>query len=531
VDTRIPAHILFTILLRRATWLLRGVVKTTLLQGRPAMVFMGPRVSLRNAYLCTFGKGVTLETGVIIDALSVDGFHLGDNVSIGAYSHMRASALSNMGSGLRLGKNSSCDAFSFLGAAGPVRIGENVIMGQHVSFHAENHSFADIHVPIRAQGVTRQGIRIDDDCWIGSNVVFLDGCHVGRGSVVGAGSIVRGGFEPYSVIAGVPARVIRSRLTPADKVADDPGGVKIKQAENQQTAKIGVVTVTYNSATVLDDFLRSVQCQTHRNFLLYAVDNASRDTSVKQLQSWADNRLRLLPNSENVGIAEGNNQGTRAALADGCDFILYLNNDIEFGANTFAVLLEELSELDCDMIAPKILYGDGVKLWFAGGGFNVAKGYLTYHEGFGDIDRGQFEQARRVSYSSTCCLLLRKRVFDEIGMMDPKYFVYWDDSDFSFRAWKAGMKLFYTPRARILHKVSTLTGGTTSDFTIRYNARGHVYFMLKHLGFWRCLYYLPALELRLVWKLLSRTIGLHEFEIRQRAMFEGIGVWTSQDAA
>jgi hypothetical protein len=55
--------------------------------------------------------------------------------------------------------------------------------------------------------------------------------------------------------------------------------------------------------------------------------------------------------------------------------------------------------------------------------------------------------------------------------------------------------------------------------------------MLKHLGFWRCLYYLPALELRLVWKLLSRTIGLHEFEIRQRAMFEGIGVWTSQDAA
>jgi len=62
------------------------------------------------------------------------------------------------------------------------------------------------------QGVNRKGIVIEDDCWVGGNATFLDGCHLGRGCVVAAGAVVRGEIPPYSVIAGVPARVIRSRL-------------------------------------------------------------------------------------------------------------------------------------------------------------------------------------------------------------------------------------------------------------------------------------------------------------------------------
>jgi len=111
--------------------------------------------------------------------------------------------------------------------------------------------------------------------------------------------------------------------------------------------------------------------------------------------------------------------------------------------------------------------------------------------------------------------------------MDAKYFVYHDDADFLFRAWRAGLKMFYTPRARIFHKVSSLTGGNNSPFTIRYNARGHVYFMLKNLGVLRCLLFLPALQLRMVMKLLFRSISWEEFVIRQRAFFEGIAVWAS----
>lgn len=216
VDRRIPPTVLFVILLRRVIWLIRGVVKTTLLQARPSLVFMGPSVRLRNARMCTFGRGTTLEAGVLIDGLSTEGIHLGANVTIGAYSQLRASTVSNVGRGLRFRNNSSCEAYSFIGAAAWIEIGENVIMGQHVSFHAENHIFENIDMPIRLQGVTRLGITIDDDCWIGANVVFLDGCHIGRGCVVAAGAVVRGEVAPYSIIGGIPAKLIRFRTT--DKV-------------------------------------------------------------------------------------------------------------------------------------------------------------------------------------------------------------------------------------------------------------------------------------------------------------------------
>ena len=118
----------------------------------------------------------------------------------------------HLGEGMTIGRNSSCDAFSFFGAGGRITIGENVIMGQHVSFHAETHNHSDTDVPIRSQGVTRKPIVVEDDCWVGANVTFLGGAHVSRGSIVGAGAVVNKQYPAFSVIAGVPATVIRSRL-------------------------------------------------------------------------------------------------------------------------------------------------------------------------------------------------------------------------------------------------------------------------------------------------------------------------------
>jgi acetyltransferase-like isoleucine patch superfamily enzyme len=212
-DRSVPLTLLLGIVLRRSIWLLRGAGKCLLLQHRFRLVYMSPKVNLRNASLIHFGKGVTLERGVIIDGLSSDGMKFGDNVVIGPYSVVRASSPSNVGAGVRMGSNSAVDAYSFIGASGFVDIGKDVIMGQHVSFHAENHNYDRTDIPIKHQGTHRQGIVIEDDCWVGSNVIFLDGVHVGRGCVIGAGSVVRGRIPPYTVAAGVPARALKSRLT------------------------------------------------------------------------------------------------------------------------------------------------------------------------------------------------------------------------------------------------------------------------------------------------------------------------------
>ena len=212
LDRSVPFRLLCAIAIRRFCWLLRGATKCLVLQGKIRFLYMAPQVNLRNASRIRFGKGITLERGVIIDGLSCDGVHFGDNVVIGPYSVVRASLPSNLGAGVRMGSNSALDAYSFIGAAGLVEIGENVIMGQHVAFHAENHNYERTDIPIKQQGTRRQGIVIEDDCWVGSNTVFLDGAHVGRGCVIAAGAVVRGEVPAYSIAGGVPARVLRSRL-------------------------------------------------------------------------------------------------------------------------------------------------------------------------------------------------------------------------------------------------------------------------------------------------------------------------------
>jgi len=213
LDRSIPLTLLVGTVLRRFAWLVRGAVKCLVLQRRVGFVFMAPDVNLRNAMLIRFGKGVTLERGVIIDGLSRDGIEFGENVMIGPYSVIRAGMLSNVGTGVRMGGNCSMDAYSYIGAAGPVTIGDNVIMGQHIAFHAENHDYERVDIPIKQQGTRRKGIVIEDDCWVGSNTTFLDGAHVGRGCVIAAGSLVRGEIPSYSIVVGAPARVLRSRLT------------------------------------------------------------------------------------------------------------------------------------------------------------------------------------------------------------------------------------------------------------------------------------------------------------------------------
>jgi acetyltransferase-like isoleucine patch superfamily enzyme len=226
LDRSIPPTLLLGLMLRRATWLIRGMLKALVLQRRLAFVFMAKGVNLRNASQIRFGKGVTVERGAIMDGMMRKGIVLGDNVKIGAYSVLSGAPVSNLGEGIRMGANSAVDAYSFIGSSGFVSIGENVIMGQHVGFHPENHDFDRTDIPIRLQGTTRQGITIEDDVWVGSNAIFLDGAHVGHGSVIGAGSIVRGNIPPYSIAVGAPAKVIRSRAPQEAVSPANPEGIR-----------------------------------------------------------------------------------------------------------------------------------------------------------------------------------------------------------------------------------------------------------------------------------------------------------------
>ena len=253
--------------------------------------------------------------------------------------------------------------------------------------------------------------------------------------------------------------------------------------------KIGLVTITYNSATVLQPFLDCVFVQTHDNFILYVVDNASDDDTDSILNKVSNPRLKVIKNETNFGVAKANNQGIKQAIADGCDQVLIINNDVEFEMNFIKTLLRVQQEKNCSLVAPKMMYYDNPNhIWYAGRWFNKKKGYLPLHRGMKRLDEGQYNELVEVEYAPTCCLLVKKQVFEDVGFMDEKYFVYFDDTDFSYRLWKDRKhKMYYVPTVKLLHKVGSLTKSFSQennhtfrgDFFIKQNTRNHVYFLRK----------------------------------------------------
>jgi len=151
------------------------------------------------------GAGTRIAPGARLDGASGP-IVLGENCEI----HEGALLLPYGGS-IVFGDNCTVNPYTVIYGHGGVQIGDNVRIATHSVIVPANHVFADPDVPIYQQGVTAEGIVIEDDVWIGANVTILDGSHIGHGCVVAAGSVVRGYHAPMSVIGGTPARLLKTR--------------------------------------------------------------------------------------------------------------------------------------------------------------------------------------------------------------------------------------------------------------------------------------------------------------------------------
>lgn len=284
--------------------------------------------------------------------------------------------------------------------------------------------------------------------------------------------------------------------------------------------RIGVVTVTYNSEHVLQEFLDSLAVQTYRNFILYVVDNASKDRTLEMVTRRTDMTVVTIANSSNLGVAEGNNQGIRSALADGCECVLLLNNDTVLHDDLIAKLYEGLVRYPCEMTTGKMYYHDRPDVfWCAGAHFQPWRAFKAIHDGRGQKDAGQFDQPRRVTYTPTCCLLVRRTVFGRIGMMDGRYFAYYDDADFLVRSLLHGIPLWYVPEAKLWHKVASLAS-RQPEFAIRLFARNRVYFIRKHAPRLAHLWYwLDQFHYALAFVLLRSSLA--KWRLRRMSAQEG----------
>lgn len=248
--------------------------------------------------------------------------------------------------------------------------------------------------------------------------------------------------------------------------------------ETYEPGKIGIATVLYNSSTVLPDFFQSLQSQTYKNFVVYAVDNLSTDASSDLCRRKPS--FVVTENDTNTGFAQGTNQGIRKALQDGCEAVLLLNNDVSFQPDFLQLLWEGKARHKADMVAPMTYYHDRPEIiWAAGGTLQRIFGYRPVHLGMDQQDKGQFPDDRPIEFAPGSCILIDRSVFAAIGLLDETYFTYWEDADFAVRALKNGLRTYLVPAARLWHKVSSLAG-LDSPFQRYYAVRNHALYIRKH---------------------------------------------------
>ena len=194
---------------------LRGVAYRLILkmEGQAAIE---SNVRLRFTNNIRLGHGVYLDQGSYLHA-TPGGITIGDDTIVmhGAVLHVY-NFRDLPQSGITIGKNSLIGEYSIIRGQGGVTIGDRVYTSPFTQIIAVNHVFDDPDRPFVDQGITAEGIVIEDDVWLGAGAVITDGVRVGKGSVVAAGAVVTKDVPPHTVVAGVPAKVIKQIEKNAD---------------------------------------------------------------------------------------------------------------------------------------------------------------------------------------------------------------------------------------------------------------------------------------------------------------------------
>lgn len=206
-----------------------------------------------------------------------------------------------------------------------------------------------------------------------------------------------------------------------------------------------------------------------------------------------DNKIIVVDNSkDNTGYSGGNNRGISQALAGGAEAVLILNDDTKIDKSFISAMVKALSDKEAGLIAPKIYFYPGFEfhkdrykpkelgkvIWYAGGMIDWDN-CLGVHRGVDEIDAGQYQRKEETGFATGCAVLIRREVFEKIGLYNEEYFLYLEDLDFSVRASRAGFKIIYQPAAVVWHK-NAQSGGFGSGIHDYFFTRNRLLFGLKY---------------------------------------------------
>ena len=270
--------------------------------------------------------------------------------------------------------------------------------------------------------------------------------------------------------------------------------------------RVVVVILTYNSQASIGACLASLAANDYTNFEIVVVDNASVDRTVDIVRAHPS-AATLIPNQRNLGYAQGNNVGMRAAMARGAEYIFVLNDDVIVASDLISQMVAAAqAHPNAALLGPLVYhFADPQIIQSAGGAMTPRWEFL--HRGQNQIDQGQFNSIEPVAWLTGCAILARRAALEKIGLFDSDFFMYWEDVDWCLRARQAGFEILFVPQAKLWHK------GVQMDYqpgpnVAYYSARNELLLLRKHRAGW-------GVTLR-AWAKYLRTIASYTVRPRWR---------------
>ena len=260
--------------------------------------------------------------------------------------------------------------------------------------------------------------------------------------------------------------------------------------------QIAIVVLNWNKPDLTIDTIDSVLKINQKGFdyQIFLVDNGSSDNSIEKFkQKYNQNqKVKILATGSNLGYVGGNNFGIRQSLKQSFNYTLLLNNDVLVDPD-FLINLFQNTKGKYQLTAPKIYFAHGHEyhhdrytksqigkvIWFAGGQMDWDNIYGS-NIGVDEVDIGQFDQINEsIDFLTGCCLLIDNQVFQKIGLLDDKFFMYLEDADFCQKAKNNGFKMAYIPQSKIWH-INAGSSKSGGDLHYYYFTRNRLIFGFRY---------------------------------------------------
>lgn len=284
---------------------------------------------------------------------------------------------------------------------------------------------------------------------------------------------------------------------------------------------VSIVTLNWNGLDVTMEFLESTRNLTYKNYEIIVVDNGSTIDPTERIMAGNYHNVKVVKSPVNLGSAGGNNFGMRH-MSPNYDFCFQVNNDAEVTPDIIEKCLQPFyDDHKVGAVCPKIRFHHHPDI-IQYAGFNKMNMLTGKTTAVGSLekDNGQHDTPGYTYSAHGCAMMVSREVIEKVGMMAEKYFVYYDESDWSARIRKAGYEIYYQAKGLVYHKES-MSMGKLSPLKVHFMTRNRIYYMRRNAGAGEFLVFAGFFGLLTVPKTILKFTKNRQFE-HLKAFVKGI---------